>query len=182
VDRHRRVLLGSGAISALALSAVFAAALRVVPPRAIPRAPDAVVAAIPHLNAALNLLAFVAVAAGWRFARRREIRRHRAAMLAGAGLFGAFLALYLYRVALVGPTHFGGTGALALAYYATLAIHVLLAVIAVPLVIYVLTLVTAYPVAELSQTPHARIGRFAAPLWLLSFALGMVVYAALYLR
>lgn len=181
VDRHRRVLLGSGLASALALSAVFAAALRAVPPRLLPRAPEAVVAAIPHLNAALNLLAFVAVAAGWRFARRREIRRHRTAMLAGAGLFGLFLALYLYRVALVGPTHFEGAGALALAYYATLAVHVLLAVVAVPLVIYVLALVTAYPAAELPRTPHPRIGRIAAPLWLVSFALGLAVYAALYL-
>jgi putative membrane protein len=175
------VLLGSTVASALALSAVFAAALRVVPARLLPGAPEAVLTAIPHVNAALNLLAFVVVAAGVRFARRREIRRHRTAMLAGTGLFAAFLALYLYRVALVGPTHFEGSGALTIAYYATLGVHVLLAMAAVPLVIYVLALALAYPVAELPRTPHPRVGRIAAPLWLVSFALGLVVYAALYL-
>jgi putative membrane protein len=180
MDRHTRVVSVAGLLSALALAAVFAAALGAVPPGALPRASDALLGAIPHVNAALSVSAFFVVGAGWRFARRHEIRKHRAAMALATLLFAAFLVLYLYRVALVGPTAFGGEGLLRTVYYAVLGIHILLAVVCVPLVIYVLTLAASYPTEELPQTPHPRVGRVAAALWMVSFALGAVVYLLLY--
>jgi len=181
MDRHERSLLVAGILSALALGVVFAAVLGVVPADALPQAPDGVVAAIPHVNAALSVSALAVIATGWRWAREREIKKHRAAMGLATLLFAAFLALYLYRIVLEGPTEFGGTGALAAVYYGVLAVHIILAVVCVPLVVYALTLATTYSVQELPRTPHPRVGRIAAALWMVSFALGTVVYAMLYL-
>jgi uncharacterized membrane protein YozB (DUF420 family) len=61
-----------------------------------------------------------------------------------------------------------------------LAVQVLLAIVCIPLVYYVLLLATTRPVSALVDTAHARVGRVAAGLWLLSFVLGNAVYALLY--
>jgi len=180
MERHTKVVGASAGLSAVALAAVFAAALGIVPESLLPRASDAVLEVIPHVNAVLSVTAFFVVGAGWRLARKRDIKKHKAAMGLATLLFAVFLALYLYRVALIGPTAFEGTGLFRTAYYLILAVHILLAVVCVPLVIYVLSLATAYPVDDLPRTPHPRFGRVAAALWMVSFALGTVVYGILY--
>jgi putative membrane protein len=167
-------------LGAVSLALVFAAALGMVPASLLPRAPESVVAAIPHVNAALSALAFVTVAAGWRWIRHGDVTKHRAAMGTATGLFALFLALYLYRIVLVGPTSFPGEGLAATVYYAVLAIHILLAMAAVPLVYYVLLLALTRPIAAIRRSRHAAVGRLAASLWLVSFALGVVVYLMLY--
>lgn len=172
----------AGLLSLVALALVFGAALGLLPVETLPRAPDAVLAAIPHANATISVVAIVAIAAGWRSIRRGDVRRHRRAMLAAFLLFGSFLGLYLYKVALTGPTTFGGPDWVGTyVYYPVLGVHVLLAVVCVPLLFYVLLLAVTRPVSEIPLTDHPRLGRITAALWLLSFALGTVVYALLYL-
>lgn len=180
VERHVPAL--TGVLSVVSLALVFAAALQMVPADALPRAPDAVLAAIPHVNAAVSLLAVVVIAAAWRWARRGEIERHRRGMLAGLGLFVVFLVLYLYRVALLGPSHYEGPAVIEqYVFYPILAVHVLLAIVSIPLLYYVLLLGLTRPVSKLPETNHPTVGRVAASLWLVSFALGIVVYLLLYL-
>lgn len=172
----------AGLLSLVSLALVFGAALRVIPVDTLPRASDAVLAAIPHVNAVISLGAFVVIAAGWRSIRRGAVRRHRRAMLAGFLLFGTFLALYLYKVALTGPKPFVGPNWVeTYVYYPVLGVHVLLAVVCVPLLFYVLLLALTRPVSEIPLTDHPRLGQITAILWLTSFALGTVVYALLYL-
>ncbi|WP_235063454.1 DUF420 domain-containing protein [Candidatus Halobonum tyrrellensis] len=169
------------ALSAVALALVFAVALEFVPGGALPRAPDAVLDAIPHVNAAISASAAVVVVAGVALARRGAYDHHRRAMLLATGLFGLFLVLYLYRVALLGPAPFPGPESVYRSVYLPiLAVHVTLAVVCVPLVTYVLVLATTHTVAELPDTPHERVGRVAASLWAVTFVLGVVVYAMLY--
>ena len=168
-------------LSAVSLALVFGAALGAIPTALLPRAPETVLDAIPHVNAAICAVAFVVVAVGWRRIRHGDVAGHRAAMTAGVVLFMTFLALYLYRVALLGPTEFGGPAAVRTAYLTVLAIHVLLAIVCVPLLYYVLLLAVSRSVPEIRRTNHRRIGRIAATLWLVSFGLGVVVYALLYL-
>lgn len=170
----------AAALSAVSLALVFAAALRAIPAETLPRAPSPVVDAIPHLNAAVSVAALVAIVAGVRAIRRGNVERHRRLMGSAVGLFGAFLAGYLYRVALVGPTRFSAPGVLETAYSAILAVHITLAVVCVPLLFYTLLLAWSHPVADLPQTNHRRVGRVAAPLWAISFALGLVVYLLVY--
>lgn len=181
-SRRRRVLALAAVLSVASLALVFAAALGALPAAALPAAPEGVLAAVPHVNAALSTAALLTVVGGVRAVRAGCVRRHRALMLATFALFVAFLALYLYKVALAGPAPFPGPPALyRWLYLPVLAVHVLLAVVCVPLVYYVLLLAAAYDPDELASTPHPRVGRVAAALWFVSFALGDAVYAMLYL-
>ena len=168
-------------LSAVSLALVFGAALGTIPRTLLPTAPDAVLAAIPHVNAAVSTVAMFTILAGVAFVRRGDVRRHRAAMLASLGLFAVFLSLYLYKVILEGPAEFPGPAAVyRFVYLPTLAVHVLLAVVCIPLLYYVLLLALTRPVSEIPRTRHRRVGRVAAALWLVSFALGDVVYLLLY--
>lgn len=167
-------------LSVVSLALVFAAALRVVPAERLPRAPSAVVEAIPHLNAAVSVVALVAIVAGVRAIRGGNLERHRKLMGTAFGLFAVFLVGYLYRVALVGPTPFPATGALETAYHVILGVHITLAVVSVPLLFYTLLLAWSHPVSAIPETNHRRVGRIAAPLWAISFGLGVVVYLLVY--
>lgn len=171
----------TGLLSVVSLALVFGAALQVLPVGTLPRAPAPVLAAIPHVNAVISLLALGTITAGWRAIRRGDVDLHRAMMLVSFGLFAVFLVLYLYKVALEGPAAFPGPDAVyRFAYLPLLAIHVGLAVLCVPLLYYVLLLALTRPVGEIPRTRHRRVGRIAASLWLVSFVLGVVVYALLY--
>jgi len=169
-------------LSVVSLALVFAAAGGVVPRSALLRAPDPVVELIPHLNAAISLTAIGVIGYGWRAIRRGDVATHRRAMGSAFLLFVGFLGLYLYRVALEGPTAFPGPAVVEeFVYLPVLAVHVLLAIVCVPLLYYVLLLALTRPVDEIPMTAHPRFGRITATLWLVSFALGVVVYALLYL-
>jgi len=175
------VLALSLALSAVALALVFASALGAVPSALLPRAPAGVLGAIPHVNAVLSALALLTIPAGVAAVRRGRVARHRALMLASTALFAAFLALYLYKVSVAGPAPFPGPeGVYRTVYLPVLAVHILLAVVAVPLVVYTLLLAATHPVEALRETNHPRVGRVAAALWFVSFLLGEVVYAMLY--
>lgn len=182
---ERLVRKRTGALTALltivSLALVFGAVLRVGPATALPAAPDAVLAAIPHVNAIVSLTAIGTILAGIRAVKRGAIRRHQRLMVTTFALFSTFLVLYLYRVSLLGPTEFGGPAAIeSYVYLPILAVHILLAIVCIPLVYYALLLAYSHSTAELPDTPHPRVGRAAAGLWLISFALGVVVYAMLY--
>lgn len=171
----------TGVLSTVSLALVFGAVLGAVPRTALPHAPHAIIAGIPHVNALISVAAIATIATGWRRIRRGDIATHRRRMLAAAGLFATFLVLYLYRVTLEGPTTFPGPDAIATyVYYPMLAIHIFLAIVCIPLLYYVLLLGLTIPPTELTQTNHARIGRIAASLWLISFTLGVFVYGFLY--
>jgi putative membrane protein len=168
-------------LTVVSLALVFGAALGAVPRSLLPRASDAVFAAIPHVNAVLSTVAIVTIVLGVRAIRRGNWRRHRAFMLASLVLFVGFLALYLYKVSVQGPAPFPGPDTVyRLVYLPTLAVHVILAIVCLPLLYYVVLLAATHSVPELTGTRHATLGRVAASLWLVSFVLGNVVYALLY--
>jgi len=170
----------TGLLSAVSLALVFGAVLQVVPTGALP-ASEPFLDAIPHVNAVVSTVAIVTIVAGVLSARRGEYRRHRALMLVSVALFAVFLALYLYKVSIQGPAPFPGPETVyRFVYLPVLAIHILLAVVCVPLLYYVLLLGLTRPVSDVFGTNHRRIGRVAASLWLVSFVLGNVVYAVLY--
>jgi putative membrane protein len=173
------------AVTALAtvvsLALVFGAALQLLPVGALPRLSERGFDLIPHVNAAISTAAVVTIAGGVREIRRGNVARHRALMLTSLALFGSFLALYLYKVAVDGPATFPGPETVyRFVYLPTLAIHILLAIVSIPLVYYVVLLAATRPVEEIFDTCHRRVGRVAASLWLVSFVLGNVVYVLLY--
>ncbi|WP_267639931.1 DUF420 domain-containing protein [Haloarchaeobius amylolyticus] len=177
----RNVPALTAVLTVVSLALVIGAARQLIPKSILPKAPEWVLSAIPHVNAGISLVAIVVIVAGLRAIKRNDYERHRKLMLAGVGLFLLFLVLYLYKVALKGPNAFPGTGLVELAYLGILAIHMLLAILCLPLLYYVLLLAWTHPMSELKNTRHPTIGRIAAPLWLVSFVLGNVVYVLLYL-
>jgi putative membrane protein len=169
-------------LTAVSLGLVFGAALRLIPGGLLPRASDGVLGLVPHVNAVVSTAAILTIAAGVLAARRGEYRRHRRLMLASLALFAAFLVLYLYKVILEGPAPFPGPESLyRTVYLPTLGIHILLAVVCIPLLYYVVLLAVTRPIAEVFETRHRRVARVAAALWVVSFVLGNAVYAMLYL-
>lgn len=170
----------TGILTIVSLALVFGAVGGVVPDGVLPRI-EGLVDAIPHINAVVSLAAIGTISYGVVSIRRGEIRKHRVAMLASTGLFALFLLLYLYRVSLEGPTAYPGPDLLYQYFYLPmLAIHILLAVVCIPFVYYALLLASTHPVSQLPNTNHPRAGRIAAALWLISFALGVLVYLQLY--
>ena len=61
-----------------------------------------------------------------------------------------------------------------------LAVHILLSILAVPVVLYAIVLGATHSPRELrTETAHARVGRIAAGSWLLSLVLGVITYLLL---
>ena len=180
---RERVPLLTGLLSVVSVGVVFAAAGGQIPQSAVPAAPDWLLDAIPTLNVLISLCAIATISLGWRAIRRGNVDRHRLLMVASVVLFALFLVFYLYRLgATGGADEFGGPQAVyQFVYLPILGVHILLAVICIPLVYYALLLAGAHSIGELRQTAHARVGRIAASLWLISFSLGIVVYVLLHL-
>ncbi len=175
-----RVLVLTALLSIVSLALVFAAALQALPAGSIPRF-EPLLTLIPHMNAVVSLLAIGTIVAGVRAIKRGNVGRHRLSMLASFSLFSIFLVLYLYRVALLGPSEFPGPDTVrTFIYLPFLAVHIGLAVLCVPFVFYALLSAGTRPVTEIYATNHARVGRIAATLWLISFSMGIGIYALLY--
>ena len=178
---RENVPLLTAALSVVALALVFGAVGGVIPSSLLPRTSDAVLAAIPHFNAAVSATAIVTIILGWRAIARGNVRRHRAFMLTSFGLFAAFLVAYLYRLTLVGTAEFPGPEVVySYVYLPFLAVHILLAIACVPFVFYALLLAATRPTRELYHTRHAQVGFVAAVLWLISFSMGIGVYLMLH--
>ena len=138
--------------------------------------------------AVVNTLALTSLLAGVAFIKRGEVRKHRAAMLTAFALICAFLVLYLWKVGggfeksiVIRESAFLGqyAGTVELAYLLMLAIHILLSVVAVPVVLYAVILGLTRTPEELRETSHAKYGRIAVASWALSLFLGVVTYVML---
>ena len=144
---------------------------------------------LAHAIAVVNTLAVTSLAAGWYWIRNDEVSKHAHAMLSAFVLILLFLSMYLPKVAGGGTKEFvleSTYGWMPLwewvypAYLAMLAIHILLSILAMPLVLYAVVLGLTHTPEELrTETPHRTVGRVAAGTWILSLALGVVTYLLL---
>jgi putative membrane protein len=178
IKRHPRAT--TALLSAVGYAAVAAAFLS---PRAAALVPDLTLEQVNLLAdaiAAVYGLTILTLSAGVHFIRRGEVRKHAAAMTTSFGLILLFLALYLPKVAGGGTKEFVGPPLVATVYLAMLAVHVLLSILAVPVVVHALVLGLTHTPRELrTATPHRTVGRIAAGSWLLSLVLGVVTYVLL---
>ncbi len=130
---------------------------------------------LPALNATLNGLATVLLAAGFVFIRRKRVNHHKLCMLGALGISALFLISYLIYHALHGSTKFSDPGAVRWVYYAILLTHVVLAAAIVPMV-----LITVYRALRGRYEAHRRIARWTWPLWIYVSITGVLVYMMLY--
>jgi len=135
--------------------------------------------------AVVNTLALTSLLAGAVFIKRGDVRKHRAAMLTAFALICAFLVLYLWKVGggfeksiVIEEGQFlaAYAGVVRPLYLLMLAVHIFLSVVAVPVVLYAITLGLTHTPAELRETAHAKYGRIAVTAWSLSLFLGVVTY------
>jgi putative membrane protein len=139
--------------------------------------------------AVVNSVAVVTLCLGWYWIRQEEVKKHAHAMLSAFVLILLFLSMYLPKVAGGGTKEFMLDSAYAWvplwewvypAYLLMLAVHILLSILAVPLVLYAIVLGVTHTPEELrTETPHRRVGRIAAGSWILSLFLGVVTYVLL---
>lgn len=137
--------------------------------------PEAIGGIIAPFNALLNFTSACFLVAGLVFIRRREVRRHRAAMLGALTASALFLVFYVTRFYLTGTHRFAGTGLARTFYLTVLFSHMVLAVVVVPLVLRLL-----YLVDKRRFHAHARLARWTYPIWLYVSLTGLLVYALLY--
>jgi putative membrane protein len=136
---------------------------------------------LPHVNAFLNTTSGLCLIAGYIFIRRRQIRAHRASMIAAFIASSIFLVSYvLYHSLLAyylgqGPTKFRGEGFIRPIYFVILITHTILAIVIVPFII-----VTLRRGLKREDSRHKRIARWTLPLWLYVSVTGVVVYLFLY--
>jgi putative membrane protein len=100
-------------------------------------------------------------------------------MLTAVALELGFLLLYVTKVGGGGELAIQATGTVKTVYLAVLAVHLVCSALAVPFVVYALTLGLTHSPSELMETNHARVGRLAAGVWSVSLALGIVTHVML---
>jgi putative membrane protein len=129
---------------------------------------------LPPLNTALIVVSGLFLLLGYYFIRRREIARHRRAMLTATVFAGLFLVVYVARYFLMQPKIFAGEGAVRAIYLAILISHTVLAVAVGPLV-----LVTLRRALRQQYRRHRQIARVTLPIWLYVVVTGWTVYLML---
>jgi putative membrane protein len=129
---------------------------------------------LPALNALLNGLSATALLIGYTFIRGRRIPAHRAAMITAFGFSTLFLVSYILHHALHGDVRYPAHAALRMVYLPLLASHILLAIVALPLI-----LVTFFFSLTGRIPQHRKVARWTFPLWLYVSVTGVVTYVML---
>jgi putative membrane protein len=167
-------------LSVVGYALVIGTLLGYVPGAVFPELTISQVHLLSDAIAVVNALNVLVILAGWRWIRRDEVTKHAAAMVTSFVLILVFLALYLTKLGGGGTKEFVGPTAATYAYFAMLAVHIVLSMVAVPVVLYALVLGLTHTPEELRRdTPHRRVGRIAAASWLISLSLGVVTYVFL---
>ncbi len=129
---------------------------------------------LPALNAVLNGLAATALLIGYTFIRARRIKAHRASMLTAFAFSTLFLLSYIAHHALHGDVRYPLHAAGRMIYLPLLASHILLAVVALPMV-----LITFFFSLSGRIPQHRKIARWTFPIWLYVSVTGVVTYVML---
>lgn len=130
---------------------------------------------LPALNAVLNALSAGALIIGFIQVRARHITRHRAAMFTAFFFSSLFLVSYIANHALHGESHLPVSHTTVLWYgYATmLASHILLSIVALPMI-----LITFFLSLSGRFVQHRKLARWTFPIWLYVSVTGVLVYVA----
>jgi putative membrane protein len=132
-------------------------------------------AELPTINATLNSLSAAFLILGFIFIKSKNIKAHRACMLAAFASSILFLISYLVYHHQVGSVPFKGQGAIRTVYFTILLTHTILAVVVVPL-----ALITLFRALKENFPAHRRIARWTFPIWLYVSVTGVLVYVMLY--
>ena len=129
---------------------------------------------LPALNALLNGLSAITLCVGFYFIKHGNKEAHRSSMLLAFAFSSAFLVSYIVNHALHGDTIFPGHGPVRTLYLSILASHIILSIVALPLVLttFFFSLTGRFAI-------HRRIARWTFPIWLYVSITGVVVFVFL---
>lgn len=129
---------------------------------------------LPALNAVLNGLSATALLVGYTFIRARKIAAHRASMITAFLFSTLFLVSYILHHYLHGDVRYPVHAALRTVYLPLLASHIVLAVIALPLI-----LITFFFSLSGRFVQHRKVARWTFPIWLYVSVTGVITYVML---
>ena len=144
-----------------------------------PEITESTVDLLAHAIAVVNAATIVSLVFGIYWIRADEVQKHRLAMLTAFALILLFLVMYLLKTGGGGRKEIVAGAPLRTLYLASLGIHIFLSVVAVPFVLYAITLGLTHTPSELRETAHARVGRIAVSTWFVSLVLGLLAYGML---
>lgn len=126
---------------------------------------------MPAINATMNSLSASFLVAGFLAIKRKRVALHRGLMLSAFGASSLFLAGYLVYHYVHGDTRYPVGAPLRGFYLALLASHVLLSIVALPLVL------TTFWFALKGRTQtHRKVAKVTLPLWLYVSVTGVLVF------
>jgi putative membrane protein len=129
---------------------------------------------LPFVNALFNSASATAIILGVRAIRGGRPDVHRRWMFTALGSSAVFLVSYVTYHALHGDSRFLGQGLVRPIYFLILISHILLSVVALPMV-----LSTFYLSLSGRFAAHRRLARWTFPIWLYVSVTGVVVFAML---
>lgn len=129
---------------------------------------------LPAMNAVFNGLTAIALLIGFTFIRARRIAAHKASMITAFAFSTLFLVGYILHHALHGDVRYPVHAAYRSFYLWLLASHILLAVVALPMI-----LVTFFFSLSGRFAQHRKVARWTFPLWLYVSITGVITYAML---
>jgi putative membrane protein len=130
---------------------------------------------LPAINAGLNALSAVLLGAALGAVKKRRYRLHAGLMLSALAVSGAFLSTYVYYHLHHGETHFTGTGAARLLYFALLISHLVISMVAFPMI-----LTSIFLAASRRWAWHKAVSRYTFAAWMYVSVTGVIVYLALH--
>lgn len=123
------------------------------------------------VNASLNAASAASLFAGFWAIRKRRWKLHRNLMLLALTFSALFLVSYIIYHTFHGDSHFLGQGAIRPVYFFILISHIVLSVVALPLI---LTTVTLSLTRRFSH--HKRWARWTFPIWAYVSVTGVAVF------
>ena len=140
---------------------------------------------LPHLNSVVNGTTAVVLLVGLYFIKKRDIEKHKAAMLTAFALGFLFLVFYVTYHATMDSTVYGdidrdgilsevekaALGSMRGVYLFVLASHILMAIAGLPFI-----LMAYYHALSGTFDKHKKVVKFALPIWLYVSVTGVIVY------
>lgn len=170
MQQDRKILVIICAISALAITFLFWLIYFKTPATT-----DHIWAGyLSYINACLNLMSTLCIISGILAIKERRVKSHKKWMIAAFSFSAMFLISYIIYHHFHGDSKFEGTGIIRVIYLIILVSHILLSVVALPMVLGSFTLGL---MGRLDK--HKKLARWTYPIWLYVSITGVVVVVML---
>lgn len=123
------------------------------------------------MNAVLNFCSAVCLGFGFYFIKSKNIVLHQRFMKSAFIFSSLFLVSYILYHHFHGDTKFQGLGFFKLFYFFILISHVLLSIVALPMV-----LMTFFYALKDQKEKHRRLAKFTFPIWMYVSVTGVLIY------